>query len=42
MKLVRRMTAMFEEFPKFMPPTARTQCWMCHKGKTKPEARAAN
>jgi len=36
MTLVPRMTAMFEEFPKYMPPTARTQCYMCHKGSTKP------
>lgn len=38
MTLVPRMNAMFEEFPKFMPPTARTQCYMCHKGSTKPPA----
>jgi hypothetical protein len=36
MALVSRMNAMFEEFPKFMPATARTQCYMCHKGSTKP------
>ena len=36
MQLVSRMNAMFAEFPKFMPPTARTQCFMCHKGSTKP------
>ena len=38
MQLVSRMNAMFAEFPKFMPPTARTQCFMCHKGSTKPPA----
>ena len=38
MQLVSRMNAMFAEFPKFMPPTARTQCWMCHKGSQKPPA----
>lgn len=37
MKLVPAMNAMFKEFPKYMPPTARTQCYMCHKGATKPE-----
>jgi hypothetical protein len=36
MQMVPRMNAMFSEFPKYMPPTARTQCWMCHKGSTKP------
>ena len=39
MKLVATMTSMFEEFPKYMPATARTQCYMCHKGSTKPERR---
>jgi hypothetical protein len=36
-KMVARMNAMFDEFPKYMPATARTQCWMCHKGSTHPE-----
>lgn len=36
MKLVSRMASMFSEFPKYMPATARTQCYMCHKGSTKP------
>ncbi len=36
-KIVSRMNAMFDEFPKFMPASARTQCWMCHKGDTHPE-----
>lgn len=39
MKLVARMNSMFKEFPKYMPSTARTQCWMCHKGSTRPEVR---
>jgi hypothetical protein len=39
MKLVARMNSMFVEFPKYMPSTARTQCWMCHKGSTRPESR---
>ena len=39
MKLLPTMNALFEIFPKFMPPTARTQCFMCHKGSTKPVAR---
>ena len=30
------MSSLFEEFPKYMPHTARTQCYMCHKGSTKP------
>jgi hypothetical protein len=39
MRTVEKMTAMFEEFPKYMPDTARTQCYMCHKGSTKPKLR---
>ena len=39
MKLVPAMTSMFAEFPKYMPATARTQCYMCHKGSRKPELR---
>lgn len=39
MKLVSKMASMFTEFPKYMPATARTQCYMCHKGSTKPELR---
>jgi hypothetical protein len=38
-KLVATMSAMFTEFPKYMPATARTQCWMCHKGRARPERR---
>ena len=36
MRMVARMNGMFDEFPKYMPPTARTQCYMCHKGVKKP------
>jgi hypothetical protein len=32
----QRMVAMFDVFPRFMPPGARTQCYMCHKGNTHP------
>ena len=39
MKLVGTMNGFFELFPKFMPATARTQCFMCHKGSTTPPAR---
>jgi hypothetical protein len=35
---VGRMNAMFEVFPKFMPASARTQFYMCHKGSTHPGA----
>jgi hypothetical protein len=38
-RMVARMNAMFELFPSFMPPTARTQCFMCHKGATSPSPR---
>jgi formate-dependent nitrite reductase cytochrome c552 subunit len=37
MKLVPRMSAMFEEFPKYMPEKAQTQCYMCHQGTIKPK-----
>ena len=36
MQKVPLMNSLFNEFPKFMPSTARTQCFMCHKGATKP------
>ena len=38
-KMVARMNSMFRVFPQYMPPTARTQCWMCHKGSTEPKRR---
>ena len=38
-KMVARMKAMFTVFPQYMPATARTQCWMCHKGSTEPKRR---
>lgn len=37
--MVARMKAMFDVFPRFMPPGARTQCYMCHKGSTSPSRR---
>ena len=40
MALMKVMSGMFDEFPKYMPPTARTQCFMCHKGLKKPQARS--
>ena len=39
MKMVRTMNGLFDIFPKFMPATAQTQCFMCHKGSIKPAAR---
>jgi hypothetical protein len=38
-RMARTMNGLFELFPKYMPPTARTQCYMCHKGSLKPPAR---
>lgn len=38
MKLVPTMNELFKIFPAFMPATARTQCFMCHKGSTSPAA----
>ena len=38
-KMVSRMNSMFRVFPQYMPATARTQCWMCHKGSTEPKRR---
>jgi hypothetical protein len=35
-RMVAVMAALFDTFPKYMPPSARTQCWMCHKGSTDP------
>lgn len=35
--LVDMMTPLFDEFPKYMPATAVTQCYMCHKGSTQPQ-----
>jgi hypothetical protein len=39
MRIVASMTAMFDVFPKYMPEKAQTQCYMCHKGTTKPKLR---
>jgi len=38
-KMVARMNSMFRVFPQYLPPTARTQCWMCHKGSNEPKRR---
>lgn len=38
-RMVARMNSMFRVFPQYMPPTARTQCWMCHQGSTEPKRR---
>lgn len=35
-RMARTMNGLFQLFPKYMPSTARTQCYMCHKGSTKP------
>ncbi|MEZ5317682.1 MAG: photosynthetic reaction center cytochrome c subunit family protein [Vicinamibacterales bacterium] len=36
-RLTSTMTGLFEVFPKYMPASARTQCYMCHKGSTSPQ-----
>lgn len=36
-RMVPRMLALFGIMQPFMPPTARTQCHMCHKGSNKPQ-----
>ena len=36
-QLVEMMTPLFDVFPKYMPPDAVTQCYMCHKGATLPQ-----
>lgn len=35
-KTVALMSSLFPTFAKHMPATARTQCYMCHKGSTRP------
>ena len=37
MRMVPRMLSLFGVMQPFMPPTARTQCFTCHKGTNKPE-----
>ena len=37
MQTVKTMGALFQEFPKYMPAGARTQCYMCHKGSPHPQ-----
>lgn len=41
-QMTDRMNAMFDVFPKFMPASARTQCFMCHKGQEKPAVHTQN
>lgn len=36
-KMVPRMLSLFGIMQPYMPPTARTQCFTCHKGANKPE-----
>ena len=36
-RMVPRMLALFGIMQPLMPPTARTQCFTCHKGSNKPE-----
>jgi hypothetical protein len=37
MRMVPRMLALFGVMQPFIPPTARTQCFTCHKGSNRPE-----
>jgi hypothetical protein len=37
MRMVPRMAKLFPAMQPFMPPEARTQCYMCHKGRNKPD-----
>lgn len=37
MRMVPRMAKLFPAMQPFMPPEARTQCYMCHKGTNKPK-----
>lgn len=36
MRIVPRMAGLFPRMQPFMPATAQTQCFMCHKGENKP------
>ena len=36
MRMVPRMAKLFPAMQPFMPPTAVTQCYMCHKGSNRP------
>jgi hypothetical protein len=40
--LVRTMNGLFTVMKEFLPPTARTQCFMCHKGRPHPQIRPAD
>ena len=37
MRMVPRMLGLFSVMSAYMPPTARTQCFTCHKGENKPK-----
>ena len=37
MRIVPRMAGLFPRIEPFMPSTAQTQCYMCHKGENKPK-----
>jgi hypothetical protein len=37
MRMVPRMAKLFPAVQPFMPPEAKTQCYMCHKGTNKPK-----
>jgi hypothetical protein len=37
MRMVPRMLGLFSIMPQYMPPSARTQCYTCHKGENKPK-----
>jgi hypothetical protein len=37
MRMVKRMLPLFSAMQPYMPPTARTQCYTCHKGSNKPQ-----
>jgi hypothetical protein len=40
--LVRTMNSLFPLMKEYLPPTARTQCFMCHKGRPHPQIRPAD
>jgi hypothetical protein len=37
MRMVKRMLPLFSAMQPYMPETARTQCYTCHKGNNKPQ-----
>jgi hypothetical protein len=42
MRMVPRMLSLFAIMQPLMPPTARTQCFTCHKGNNKPQKEPSN